>query len=174
MNTDQPTQAQRLVPVKRALGHPVRLLPYETVEDLIITDDNVAIRLTTYETTETTREVRFQRRGLKTLWWRKLPLESHPAILVWKQQPTMIVWDDTFKPYVECRYGRHISVEESRERAEWEANTYRPGSSRQPMDSFTRSVEVLPSERTDKMYRYWTGHSATLGYTTESNPTTEK
>lgn len=157
---EQQTTAQRLVPVKRAMGQPYRLRPYEELMAVLVTDELIAIQTTQLVYTETDREVRFTARKLVMRQFTKSGFR-------WIEQDRMEVPDETFTPYIECRYGRGYTPEQWAEQMEWEANTHRPGSSRNPMDNF--EVAMYREDTTDAMYKHWTGHRKGLGYTTESD-----
>jgi hypothetical protein len=159
----EPTDLQKLVPLKRALMRPYKLLPYQKVLHLMVTDSMMMLVLEHYEYTETTREVRFHRRGTLAKTW----VIDAAGFWIEKREDQMLVWDDDFNPYIEVRYGRGYTPEEWAEQMEWEANTHRPGSSRSPMDNF--EVAMFKADTTEKMFRHWTGHRKGLGYTTESD-----
>lgn len=160
--TTELTTAQMLQPIKLALGKPIYLRPYQTVLNVVVTDTgiNLVVRVMAY--TETTREVRFTKSGIQLRSWKLLNN-------IWVEQTPFTVWDEDFVPYVEALFGRHVSVDEYRERRQWEAETYRCGSSRSPMDNFTRTVEGGRETTTDAMYQYWTGHQRDTVFTTTSD-----
>lgn len=153
------TIAQQLIPLKRALGRPFQVLPYQTVTNVLITDEMMVVMMKVMEYKETAREVRFTKSGTKMMSWKLI--DGH-----WQEQPSITAWDEDFVPYIEARFGRHISVEEYRERARWEAETYRCGTRRTPMDSFARTVEGGLDETTPAMYKFWTSHEMGRPYST--------
>ena len=148
---DQLTQAQQLRPLKEALGRPLHLLPYQSVKAVKVYPTFVCVELAVMHFTETAREVRFTKSGLMMKSWKLV--DGY-----WQEQETLTVWDEDFVPYIEARFGVHRSVEETREQAQWEAETYRCGSRRTPMDSFARTVEGGRDTTTPAMFKYWTSH----------------
>lgn len=155
------TPAQLLKPAKLALGRPIQLTPYQSVLRVDVTDTDVRVVLHVMKYTETAREVRFTKSGIRLRSWK---LNGK----LWKENEPFTIWDDDFVPYTEARFGRHISVDEYTEQRRWEAETYRCGSGRTPMDSFNRTVEGGRETTTDKMFKYWTGHDRDLPFTTRS------
>ena len=160
--TTELTAAQLLKPAKLALGRPIQLLPYQRVLRVDITDDTVSIVLSVMAYTETSREVRFTKSGIRLKSWKNQNGR-------WIENEPFTIWDDQFIPYIEARFGRHISVAEYREQRQWEADTYRCGTGRTPMDNFNRTVEGGRDTTTDKMYKYWVGHDRDLPFRTESD-----
>lgn len=162
------TAAQQLRAIKQVIGQAVYLRPYQEVVNVQITDKSVMLAIRVFRYTETQAEVRFSASGIRMMGWE---LTDHG----WKRKPLglngeidLTIWDEDFKPYIECRYGTHRSVAEYYERLEWEANVHRPGTGRTPLDNFYRTVESSRDETTPAMYKYWTGHERDLGYTSES------
>lgn len=153
--------AQRLRPVKEALGFPVLLRPYQELIEVTVTDEAIMVLTTVKSYTETTKEVRFHKSGTQLLSWKKEDGR-------WVQQETLTAWDeeDDNSP-MEVRYGYSLSEREYKDRLEWEAMTYRCGTPRTPLDSFERAVW---GDTSDSMFQYWTGHSRALGYTSEKEP----
>lgn len=157
--TPQLTAAQQLLPIKQVLGRPYRLLPYESVHKVTVTEEKITLVLKVYQYTETQREVRFTKSGFRMFAW------SRQDDGRWKPEPLgldgeqldMTMWDVDFAPYIECRYGTHRSVKDYYEQLEWEAETYRPGTSRTPLDSFHRSVDGNMADTTPAMFKHWTG-----------------
>jgi hypothetical protein len=158
---DEMTTAQQLLPVKLAIGRPVYLRPYEQVVAFKITDEEVNLSIRTYEVTETAREVRFHKSGIRIRTWKTNELG------IWKEQfyrnaegniEAMILWDDDFKPYVECRFGHSLTPDEYMERVEREAMTYRPGTSRFPLSNYHATMAAGPTGTTPDMFKYWKRH----------------
>lgn len=155
----KPTAAQQLKPIKEA-GIVFHLRPYQELVKVVIQPDEIVIVLKIYKYSETLREVRFTKSGNRLYCWK---LKDK----IWEPQEPLTSWDEDFVPYVERRYGVHISESEYRAKLEWEAMTYRCGTKRTPLDSFSRTVEERTSDTTADMYKYWTGHELDLGYRTE-------
>lgn len=145
------TPAQMLQPAKLALGRVIQLTPYQQVLGVNVTDSDISILLHVMRYSETAREVRFTKSGMRLRSWKKDGKR-------WIEQEPLTIWDEEFVPYTEVRFGRHVSVDEYREQRQWEAETYRCGTGRTPMDSFNRTVEGGRDSTTDAMYTYWTGH----------------
>jgi hypothetical protein len=152
--------AQQLLPVKLAVGRPVYLRPYEQVLGVKITDDEVTLSIRTYEYTETVREVRFHKCGIRMRTWKPNELG------IWKEQfyrnaegniEPIILWDDDFKPFIECRFGHSLTPDEYLERVEREAMTYRVGTPRTPLSNYY-SRDTCP-----EMKQYWSTHERILG-----------
>jgi len=164
------TVAQQLLPIKQAIGRPVQLRPYESIVRVKVDPEEILLVLQVYDWTETAREVRFHKSGLRMRIWKlkdgkwKEQFERDPDGKI----TTLTVWDDDFKPYTECKFGYSLSPQEYYDRLERERMTYRPGTFRTPLDSFERTVQCGPSGTTPKMYRYWTGHDRDDTFTTES------
>jgi hypothetical protein len=151
------TAAQQLKPVKQALGKPFQLLPYQSVKKVTITADSITVLLQVYQFTETYREVRFHKSGLMMYAWKLKDNVWIAQHLGGDDQIPLVIWDESFEPYIECRFGTHRSIKEYYDRLEWESNVHRPGTSRTPLDNFTRTVEAAQCETTPAMFKYWTG-----------------
>jgi hypothetical protein len=131
--------------ISDALNRPFTLRQGESLIDFSITDNRVTVHLQVHLTTETTREVRFLKRGIRLTEWKR-----HSPMHVW-QSDSLTVWDDDFTPFIEARFGRGETHAEYTDRRAWEGMQYRVGSRQNPMDSASRA-----SEGYSPMEDYWT------------------
>ena len=138
------TLYQKLRDIADSIGTPFVLRQGETLIDHEITESKVSVWIQTHETTETTREVRFHKRGIKLCVWTALP---HGGV----KFDSFTAWDDDFQPFTEVRFGRGETHAEYTERRAWEGMQYRVGSRHNPMDSAQRA-----SEGYSPMEDYWT------------------
>jgi len=102
--------------------------------------ERVTVLVEFLTTTETAREVRYTRRGKRLMSWEaRYDYTDIPEgeLTNWKYSE-VVMWDDTFEPYVENKIGRIESPAEYAERRRWEGEQYRVGSPRSPMDSAHR------------------------------------
>jgi len=156
------TPAQKLAQIRDAIGMPVYLRPYEKITQMCINDTGASITIDTYSYDEMKYEVRFTGHASRMRSWMKLADGSFMEL------PPITIWDDDFQPFTERIRGHSISPEEYNDRRDWEAMTHRPGTSHTPLDSCSRTLEDAGTE-SDKMYRYWVGHSRHLPHTTETD-----
>lgn len=146
--------------IASALGLPFELRANNTLVKSNISPDAVTVLVEFLVTNETTREVRFMRRGRRLMVWEASPdgkvgrsglVADDGDWMQWKYSE-IVMWDDTFKPYIEHKIGRIETPAEYRDRRRWEGDQYRVGSSRTPMDSAYR---VTLGHTTDAMTDYW-------------------
>jgi hypothetical protein len=156
--------AQQLLPVKLALGKPIQLRPYEQVLSHKITDDEIFLSIRTWEFRETKSEVRFLKSGIRLRNWKLLDGK-------WVEQfyrgadghkHSVVLWDDDFEPFTERLIGHSLTPDEYYDRIKWEAETYRVGTSRYPLDNYHCTMAAGPHGSTPDMYRYWTRHDKIL------------
>ena len=133
--------------VTEALGLPFVLPAHATIVSYTISDEKVAVTLEIYKVAETKRELRFLKKGLRLMHWSP----SEYAVFGWKYQ-SMTVWDDDFTPYTELLVGKVETPAEYHERRRWEADCYRVGSHRTPLDNAARVTEGYTTEA---MTKYW-------------------
>lgn len=124
---------------------PFRLRPNMRINRVWIDDASVRVQVTVYDTTETAREIRFRRRGIRLMSWTGVRPNG-----TFEKYDEFTSWDDDFVPYVERRYGRTETPDERRARRDWEGMQYRVGTAKSPMDSAGR---VLDGD--SPMFDYW-------------------
>lgn len=141
--------------IASALRLPFELRANNTLVNYTVSPQSVTVLVEFLVTNETAREVRFVRRGRRLMVWKARydfvnPVPSDATAIGSWEYREIVMWDDTFKPYVEHKIGRIESPAEYRARRAWEGDQYRVGSSRSPMDSAYR-VTLGDSPMTD----YW-------------------
>lgn len=140
-----------------ALGLPFALRAHQRIVGYSITDETIAVTIEFYLTSETTRELRFTKKGTRMMvWTAAYDLTGDTSHILfgrggrfWTYQE-MVAFDPTFVPYIEHKIGRIESPAEYAERRRWEGEQYRVGSHKSPMDSAQRVCDG-PSPMAD----YW-------------------
>jgi len=126
-----------------AIGEPFTLRQGESLIDHQITDSTVSVWVQTHQYVETSREIRYNKRGTRLTVW---TLHANGRVT----KDSFTAWDDTFVPFIEARFGRGETHKEYTDRRAWEGMQYRVGSRHSPMDSAQRA-----SEGYSPMEDYW-------------------
>lgn len=124
---------------------PFVLRPNMRIDQVWIEPGSVRVSVTVYETTQTAREIRFRRRGSRLMAWTGVRPNG-----TFKKYDEFTVWDDDFTPYVERRFGRTETPEQTRERRDWEGMQYRVGTPKSPMDN-----AIVSADPSMPMFDYW-------------------
>lgn len=156
--------AQQLLPIKLALGRPVYLRPYEQVLRVSVEPEKISLTIRTYQTSETEREVRFLKSGLRLKTWKLVDGKWVEQFVLGDdgRKHSLTLWDDDFEPISERRIGHSLTPDEYYDRIKREAETYRPGTSRYPLANYACTMMAGPHGTTPDMYRYWTRHDKIL------------
>lgn len=138
---------------KRAIGVPelvIRLRPYERAHTLRVEDDKVTLVLQTFLVRELRTRTQFIKSGNRMVSYWRSTADGHYA---GQKVGEMIIWDEE-APEVSAvvNAGQINTPERDTERREFERMTYRPGTSKSPLDNYQR---VLAGPTTEKMERYW-------------------
>lgn len=145
------TNIEFLSQLKKHTGLVTILRQFETVLKVSCEEDVAAILVDTFRYEETTREFRFKERGTRLISFKRCT-DDAARYGRWYKVGEMVVWDETFEPFIQAKFGRSVSPREYAEQREWERNCYRPGNSRNPLDNYAR---VLAGPTTPEMERYW-------------------
>jgi hypothetical protein len=131
--------------IASVLDLPFELRANNTLISSNISDNAVTALIEFLVTNETAREVRYMRRGRRLMSWTRVVGDDLYADFGARQivdgrweYREIVMWDDTFKPYVENKIGRIETPAEYHARRRWEGEQYRVGSNRSPMDSAHR------------------------------------
>ena len=129
-------------------GAYLRVRPFEIIEAIVQRDaDNIVVKLITFELDERKTEMVLKAKGTKLVGYKRTESGS------WVQNgKAFTVWDDTFSPISVKHYGPGKTEAEYWSAKAYDRLCYRPGSDRQPMDSFRRVVEGYTPAR---MERHW-------------------
>ncbi len=141
--------------IQRALNLPWELRANQTLLMYDIRPEAVTVLVEFLDVNETARETRYMRRGRRLSQWEarydftvERP-EGEQWVGLWKYTE-VVMWDDTFKPYIEHKLGKIETPAEYYARRRWEGDQYRVGSHKSPMDSAQRV-----SEGYSPMSDYW-------------------
>ena len=144
--TSVPAQVREIAD---ALGLPFVLRANHTLRKYTVSPNVVTAVVDFITTTETAREVRYTRRGTRLMVWQATPdgkigrsdIVAESGDWMQWEYSDIVVWDDTFKPYTEIKFGRIETPAEYYARRRWEGDQYRVGSNHSPMDSAQRVAE---------------------------------
>lgn len=131
------------------VGADLRMKPYERLLRVKLTGDVAIAKIETFVVREMSRQTRYEKRGVKLLKFTKV---GSGYVLIGDPDDIFIMWDDNFVPTVEVPWGSFATPEQKLAKREWEADAYRVGSSRSPMDNAARTSE---GHTTPAMERHW-------------------
>lgn len=138
---------EHLASLRRHTAQVVSLRPFDTVLKVRLDEIAAAILIETFSCKETAREVNFNARNLKLISFTREGETQY-----WIKTGELVTPDDAFIPYTFVKYGKSVSPREYNAKRQWERETYRPGTSRNPLDNYQR---VLAGPSTPEMERYW-------------------
>lgn len=132
------TLAQQMGLARDFVGRVIYVRPFEKVLKVSITDTTASVLFETYSFTEIQTRVKFTKRG-KRLWtWDR---DKHQAA-------EMVMWEDGYAGEEIALYGKVRTEGQD----EFERACYRPGTSNNPLDSYSRIQEGPSAPR---MERHW-------------------
>lgn len=121
----------------------IRMRPYEKCLRLRVDDASVNLVFETFHVREGKTRTVFLKQGVRLVSYSR---ETGEKI------GEMISWDEV-KPNVQiANFGRVETPEETRARREWEADAYRVGSTKNPLDNAARTADQFAHPT---MTKYW-------------------
>lgn len=128
---------RQLTGVQIRLGEHDEIKSHQTIEGTTI-----MVAVTTYDVTETSREIRFKRCGWKIYTLKRVGDSGIRPTGQWRTvEVTDVFWDDQFVPYVFEKFSKYETLQEQADRRDWERMCHRPGSARTPMDNLDRQFQ---------------------------------
>lgn len=142
---------QRLADLRDSWGILFTPRPYSSIDKLVVSDGVVKMRLTVHRYTVGVTRTRLTGRGTQLIVWTPDRDGTYTDLFggTWKVD-SVTLWDDTFEPVEIHQIGRIETPAEYHARRRWEAQTYRVGTDKSPMDNADVSADPkMP------MYNYW-------------------
>lgn len=120
---------------------------WESIDNIVYSDDLVLIAVSTYEVQVLVREDRYKRKGTRVLVLKNTGSR-------WSLDDEKFIWDTDFEPFTFEKIGRRKTAEEFEAQREWEKMCYRPGNAATPLDSYERTLDPF-IRSTDRMERHF-------------------
>lgn len=133
--------------IRQVTGQRFSLKDWETVNVCQIHDSIIMVQIETYDVRVLVREDQYNKKGVRYLAFVKSGGR-------WGLETDMTVWDESFVPYVYEKIGRRKTADEIIAQREYEKMCYRPGNSRNPLDSYDRVLDptVRSTPRMEKHF----------------------
>lgn len=140
---DNLTVIQQLAAIRDASrGVSIQIKPFETILNLEIRGDQVLVLIETYSYEEGERRIRFKKHGK-----RLVSIDRNSGAV-----ESITAWSPDFTPFDLLKYGQVTSQSDKARKRTYEQMCYRPGTCRNPLDSYSR---VLDGPTTRDMEKYW-------------------
>ncbi len=140
---DNLTVIQQLAAIRDASrGISIQIKPFETILNLEIREDQVLVLIETYSYEEGERRIRFKKHGK-----RLVSIDRSSGVV-----ESITAWSTDFTPFDQLKYGQVTSQSDKARKRIYEQMCHRPGTCRNPLDSYSR---VLDGPTTRDMEKYW-------------------
>jgi len=120
-------------------GHQVILKPFERVADMTVTSTQIIVLLDVVACDEVSQGIMVRGQG-KRLYSFEIAADGR-----WLGAPPITSWDEDFEPQFIRGYGKSVNLKEWLDNLWFARDCYRPGTSSNPMDSYTRVTDIVSS-----------------------------
>jgi hypothetical protein len=132
--------------VEDVTGHHIILKPGEKVTNMQVTPDLVTVVIRVVDAREVSMGFQVRRVGMRLYAFQ---LKDN----TWMGQPPMTAWDEDFEPQFLRGYGQGPNLAEWLDRLWFARECGRPGTARNPLDSFQRTTDGVGNEAMKRYYK---------------------
>jgi len=136
-----------LAEFKRLTGMVYQMREFESIQKVSVEGNTANLLLTTYSLETAASRTIKKRRGLRLITWQRNTAHGN-----WYETGRLTMWDEDFAAETILKFGAVKTATEIIDKREFEKQCYRPGTSKQPLDNYERTLE---SYTTADMERYW-------------------